>query len=170
MRTALMMVFVCATAISPTLLAQTGQAGRSAAPQTTKPAAPAAAPAAAAAQKSVSVTVKYTGKGVVDATHDIVVVLLPGPTGGPNTGEPLGMQSVTKNGGVATFANVTASPVDVLAVYDDKGTWHQQQGPPPAGTPMGWNMAAKATAPTAVTPGPKATAALTFDGSKKFGQ
>jgi len=169
MRSALMTVLVCATAISPTLLAQTGQAGRSAAPQTTKPAAPAAAPAAAAAQNSVNVTVKYTGKGVVDATHDIVVVLLPGPTVDPNS-RPLGMQSVSKNGGVATFANVAASPVYVLAVYDDKGTWDQQQGPPPAGTPMGWYMAAKATAPTAVTPGPKATAALTFDGSKKFGQ
>lgn len=170
MRLASMMVLACATALSPTLLAQTGQAGRSAAPQTTKPAAPAAAaPAAAAAQKSVNVTVKYTGKGVVDTTHDIVVVLLPGPTVGPDS-KPLDMQSVTKNGGVATFPNVGSATVYVLAVYDDKGTWNQQAGPPPAGTPMGWYMAPKATAPTAVTPGPKGVAALTFDGSKKFGQ
>ncbi|HEX5215345.1 MAG TPA: hypothetical protein VFV98_07750 [Vicinamibacterales bacterium] len=169
MRLASMMVLACATALSPTLLAQTGSAGRSAAPQTTKPAAPAPATAAAAAQKSVNVTVKYTGKGVVDATHDIVVVLLPGPTVGPDS-KPLQMQSVSKNGGVATFQNVGAATVYVLAVYDDKGTWDQQSGPPPAGTPMGWYLAAKATAPTAVTPGPKGVAALTFDGSKKFGQ
>jgi len=169
MRLASMMVLACATALSPTLLAQTGQAGRSAAPQTAKPAAPVAAPTAAAAQKSVNVTVKYTGKGIVDATHDIVVVLLPGPTVSPSS-EPLGMQSVTKNGGVATFPNVSSATVYVLAVYDDKGTWNQQSGPPPAGTPMGWYMAPKSTAPTAVTPGPKGVAALTFDGSKKFGQ
>jgi len=169
MRLASMMVLACATALSPTLLAQTGQAGRSAAPQTTKPAPP-AAPAAAAAQKSVTVTVKYTGKGVVDATHDIIVVLLPSPSVGPSSGDPIDMQSVTKNGGVATFANVGAATVYVLAVYDDKGTWGLKQGPPPVGTPMGWYMAPKATAPTAVTPGPKGIAALTFDGSKKFGQ
>jgi len=171
MRFASMMVLACATALSPTLLAQTGQAGRSATPQTTKPAAPpAAAPAAAAAQKSVTVTVKYTGKGVVDASHDIVVVLLATPSVGPSSGDPIAMQSVTKNGGVATFPNVGTATVYVLAVYDDKGTWNQQQGPPPVGTPMGWYMAPKATAPTAVTPGPKGVAALTFDGSKKFGQ
>ena len=170
MRLASIMALACATALSPTLLAQTGQAGRSAAPQTTKPAAPAAPPAAAAAQKSVNVTVKYTGKGVVDASHDIVVVLLATPSVGPSSGDPIAMQSVTKNGGVATFPNVGTATVYVLAVYDDKGTWNQQQGPPPVGTPMGWYMAPKATAPTAVTPGPKGVAALTFDGSKKFGQ
>ena len=166
MRKGLMMVLVCATALSPTVLAQTGQAGRSATPQTAKPAPPAPA---AAAQNSVNVTVKYTGKGVVDTTHDIVVVLLPGPTVNPNS-EPISMQSVTKNGGVATFSNVTTAPVYVLAIYDDKGTWNQQQGPPPAGTPMGWYMLPKTTAPAAVTPGPKGVAVLTFDGSKKFGQ
>ena len=126
------------------------------------------APPAPAAQ-GVTVTVKYTGKGVVDASHDLLVVLLDSPTVSPQS-RPLAMQSVSKNGAVATFANVTTPTVYVLALYDDKGTYDHTAGPPPAGTPIGWYMAPKATAPTAVKVGAKTTVALTFDGSKKFGQ
>ena len=164
MRVISTIALACVAALSTTTLAQTG-GGRAATP----PAPQAPAAAAAAGQQNLTVTVKYTGKGVVDASHDVLVALLPGPQVGPQS-RPLQMQSVTKNGGVATFTNVGSSPVYVLAVYDDKGTYDYQAGPPPAGTPMGWYMAPKTTVPAPVTPGAKATVALTFDGSKKFGQ
>ena len=157
---------VCVTAFSAAALAQTagGQAAKPPAKQTPAPAA-----AAAAGQQNLSVTVKYTGKGVVDASHDLLIALLPGPTVSSDS-RPLAMLPVNKNGGVASFTNVSSSPVYVLAVYDDKGTWDAQAGPPPPGTPMGWYMAPKTTVPAPVKPGAKVTIALTFDGSKKFGQ
>ena len=151
------------TAFSAATLAQSGS-GQAAKP----PAKQAAAPAAGAGQ-SLSVTVKYTGKGVVDASHDLLVALLPTPTVSSDS-RPLAMLPVTKNGGVASFTNVSTSPVYVLAVYDDKGTWDPQSGPPATGTPMGWYMAPKTSVPAPVKPGAKVTIALTFDGSKKFGQ
>ena len=152
---------VCVTALSAAAFAQT--AGK----QGAKPPAPQGAAAAAAGEQNLSVTVKYTGKGVVDPLHEVLIALLPGPTVGSDS-RPLAMQPVSKNGGVASFTNVSTSPVYVLAVYDDKGTWDPQSGPPPIGTPMGWYMAPKTTVPAPVKAG--ATITLTFDGSKKFGQ
>jgi hypothetical protein len=155
---------VLVAAFSAVTLAQ-GASGQAAKPAAKQP----PAPAAATGQQGLSVTVKYTGKGTVDASHDLLIALLPTPTVSSES-RPLAMLPVTNNGGVASFTNVSTSPVYVLAVYDDKGTWDPQQGPPPAGTPMGWYMAPKTTVPAAVKPGAKVTIALTFDGSKKFGQ
>lgn len=164
MRVLSTIALACVTAFSAATLAQTagGQAAKPAAPQ-------GAATAAATGQQGLSVTVKYTGKGVVDATHEVLIALLPTATVSSES-RPLAMLPVTKNGGVATFTNVSSSPVYVLAVYDDKGTWDAQAGPPPTGTPMGWYMAPKTSVPAPVKPGAKVTIALTFDGSKKFGQ
>jgi hypothetical protein len=150
-----------ATAFSAATLAQTGGA------QSAQPTAKPAATPAAAVQNGLSVTVKYTGKGVVDASHELLIALLPTPTVSSES-RPLAMLPVSKNGGVASFTNVSTSPVYVLAVFDDQGTWDPQSGPPPNGTPMGWYMAPKTSVPAPVKPGAKIT--LTFDGSKKFGQ
>ena len=152
------------TAFAATTLAQAG-GGQAAKPPAKQP----PAPAAATGQQGLSVTVKYTGKGVVDASHDLLIALFSTPEA--NSGSrPLAMMPVNTNGGVATFTNVSTSPVYVLAVYDDKGTWDHQAGPPPTGTPIGWYMAPKTTVPAPVKPGAKVTIALTFDGSRKFGQ
>ena len=167
MRVLSVISLVCVTALSATTLAQSGS-GQAAKPPAAQ-AKPTATPAPAAAQPGLSVSVKYTGKGIVDAKNKVLIALLSTPTVGPES-RPLGMQLVTKNGGSATFTNVTVSPVYVLAVYDDKGTWDAQAGPPPTGTPIGWYMAPKTTVPAPVKPGAKVTIALTFDGSKKFGQ
>ena len=158
------MRLICLTrlvALTALLSATVSAQGRTSAPPT--PAAP------QAAAQNLTVTVKFTGKGVVDATKNIVVALLDSPTVSPQS-RPLAMQSVEKNGGVATFTNVPAGTVYVVAVYDAPGTWDHIAGPPPAGTPLGWYMTPKATAPTAVKVGPKTAVTLTFDGSKKFGQ
>ena len=82
----------------------------------------------------LTVTVSYTGKGPVNDKSDVLVFLFdhPEPTG---DSRPLGLQSVTKNGGVATFKAVTAPTVYVIAVYDEKANYDGKSGPPPAGTP-----------------------------------
>ena len=95
------------------------------------------APAAGMAQKAadLAVTVNYTGKGTVDATHEILVFLFttPNPTA---ESEPLGMQTITKNGGTATFTAVAPETVYVVMVYDEKSNY-DGNSPPPAGAPIG---------------------------------
>jgi hypothetical protein len=132
-----------------------------------KPPATAAKGAPAIAATDVAMTVTYTGKGVVDATHNILVFLFSDPNVGPNS-QPLGPpQIVQKNGGAITFNNVTTKPVYAFAIYNEKGTYDGRSGPPPAGTPVGFYGAAT---PTAITPGMKTPIKFTFTGAKKWGQ
>ena len=142
---------------------------RQATPPPAKPAA--VAPKAAApsiAATDVAVTVNYTGKGVVDAGHSILVFLFSDPNVGPQS-QPLGPPQIAqKNGATVTFSGVTTKPVYVFAIYNEKGTYDGQSGPPPAGTPVG--MYGTATAATPVTPGMKAPIKFTFTGAKKWGQ
>jgi hypothetical protein len=111
----------------------------------------------------ISVTASYKGKGPVDDTHEILVFLFdhPSPTA---QSEPLDMQVITKNGGTATFKNVTLPSVYVTLVYDEKANYDGRSGPPPAGTPIG--AFTKAGKPVAIKPGVKVTA--TFDDSRRF--
>lgn len=128
-------------------------------------------PAAAPAGNSITVTVNYTGKGVVDASHEILLFLFNEPKVGPDS-RPLGPpQIVTKNGAAATFANVSStSPVYVLAIYDEAGTYDGRTGPPPVGTPIGFYAKDAKAPPTPVTPGPKTAIKLSFSGAQKFGK
>jgi hypothetical protein len=107
----------------------------------------------------VAVTVTYKGKGTVDETHEIWVFLF--PSAEIAGARPLATEVVKKNGGTATFANVTQSPVYIRTVYDEKGDYDGFSGPPPPGTPIGqFSKDAKTIAP--VTPGPGAKVKVTF--------
>lgn len=132
-----------------------------------KPKPPAPAPAAAQAGGEVTITASYTGKGVVDAAHEILVFLFdhPNPTG---QSQPLGMQVVTKNGGAVTFKGLSASPVYAAVVYDESGTYDGRGGPPPVGTPyLIYGVTAKTQA-TPIVPGPKGKVTIRFDGSNRW--
>ena len=129
---------------------------------------PPQAKAAAATEHNLAVTIKYTGKGVIDATHPVLVFLF-------ETAEisaaahPVNMEIVTANGGVASFARLPQEKVSIVAVYDPSGAYKGQGGPPPIGTPMGYyNPAPRATAAALVTLTAKTAVTLTFDGSAKF--
>ena len=123
--------------------------------------------APAAATKDIPVTVMYTGKGTVDADHQIVVFLFNEATVGPQS-HPIGSpQYVTKNGQTVTFKDVPENAVYILGIYG--GKYDGRGGPPPAGTPIGF-YSKDGKAPTAVTPGAKVPVKLTFDEAKKFGQ
>jgi len=146
------------------LSAQTGQAA-----QTAKPAPkPAAAPAVATTDLAVTVT--YTGKGPVDAGHAILLFLFADPNIGPAS-QPLGPpETAVKNGATVTFKNVLTKPVYVVAVYNEKGDYNGQGGPPPAGTPIGLYAKDAKSPPTPVTPGPKAAIKLSFSDAKRWGK
>jgi hypothetical protein len=116
----------------------------------------------------LAVTVTYTGKGKVDATHEILVFLFdhPSPTG--ESGPPIGLQAITKSGGTATFKGLGPTPVYITLVYDEQADYDGKSGPPPAGTPIG--SYAKAGKPIAVKPAAGVKVKATFDDSRRWGK
>jgi hypothetical protein len=124
--------------------------------------------AARAQTGDITVTATYKGKGAVDATHEILVFLFdhPNPTA---DSMPLAVQSITKNGGSATFKGLmTATPLHIVMVYDEKANYDGQSGPPPEGHPIG--SYGKAGKSIAVTPGANVKVAAVFDDSERWGQ
>ena len=110
----------------------------------------------------VTVTASYKGKGTVDEKHDILVFLFDHPSPRAES-TPLGVRSITKNGQTVTFTNVTADPVYVVMVYDEKANY-DGNSPPPTGAPIG--SYSKDGKPVAVKPGSKVVA--TFDDTNRW--
>lgn len=160
-----------ATFITPlglVLMMSTAGFGSTADQAPAKPAAkPAAQPPAKTATADVVVTASYTGKGPVDATHQIFVFLFDNPNMGAHS-RPLAVQEVIKNGGVAKFSGVTTSPVYVALAYDEKGDYDGTNAAPPPGTPIGAYSTDAKGPPAPVTPGPKGKVKATFDGSRRM--
>ena len=117
----------------------------------------AAAPVAAA---NVNITVNYTGKGTVDASHRLWVWLFSSPDIGPGS-MPIAQVSLDKNDTVAAFEGITTERVWVAAAFDEKGAM-AGDAPPPSGTPIGMYVGSDG-APKALAAGE--TAKLTFDDS-----
>lgn len=108
---------------------------------------------------AVSVTVKYGGKGMVDPEHKIWVWLFDSPEIGPGS-IPIDERSIDKNGGTATFSNVSTPEVYIAVAYDEKGGF-AGQAPPPSGSPIAmWGMKAATDKPQPVTPGPKGAVSI----------
>lgn len=118
---------------------------------------------AAAASTDRTIAVTYKGKGVVDATHDIIVFAFDHAEVNANS-RPLDHKYVQKNGGTATFSGL-ADPVYFFVVYDEKGDYDGQSGPPPAGTPMALYSGPKGE-PLQVKPGGKVK--MTFTDAKRW--
>jgi hypothetical protein len=96
---------------------------------------PAAAPAPTptpANTGELAVTITYKGAGDVKPGNEVSIFLFDTPTINAES-NPIGMQTVEKNSGVATFTNLPPT-VYIAVVYDEKGVY-DQQGPPPSGTP-----------------------------------
>ena len=84
----------------------------------------------------VSVTVTYTGRGPVDATHEIWVFLFDST---PSRGvKPLMTQTIKKSGDTAVFKGVLHDPSYVSVAYDEIGDYDGTAAPPPAGTPIAY--------------------------------
>jgi hypothetical protein len=121
----------------------------------------------AATQNGVTVTVKYTGKGTVDATHKIWVWLFLDPNIGPGS-IPIAEESIDKNGGTASFANVTGKQVYVAVAYDEAGGFGGN-APPPPGSPIAmYGVKAPDDKPAAVVPGAKSSVSITFDDTQRM--
>ncbi len=113
---------------------------------------------------AVKVTVKYTGKGDVDKTHNLWIWLFDTPDIGPGS-FPIGELSLDRNGGAVTFNDVSAEKVWIAVAYDINGTM-TGNGPPASGSPIAIHMEAGGPAP--VSPGDKAEVTITFDDSQRM--
>ncbi len=120
-----------------------------------------------AGAKGVTVTVKYSGKGTVDANHSIWVWLFNTPDINPGS-IPIAEQTIEKNGGTATFANVSPPQVYIAIAYDEKGGF-AGQAPPPSGSPIVFYGAKTAKdKPQPVKPGPKTSVRVTFNDAQRM--
>lgn len=137
-------------------------------PQSAPPQTKPAAPPTAAASGDIAVVVNYTGKGAVDAAHEVLVFLFDNPTI-DNDSRPMNMQAAQKNGETVTFKGVTA-PVYICVVYNETGNYHGNSGPPPAGTPFAIYAKDAKSPPTAVTPGGKAPVKVSFSDARRWGK
>lgn len=123
----------------------------------------AASPQAAQAQSGgeVKVTVKYNGKGTVDADHRLWVWLFTTPDIGPGA-IPIVEQSLDKNGGVVTFTTTT-SPVYIAIAYDEKGGF-LGDAPPPPGSPIAvYGASGMDSPPAPVHPGSDGAVTIAFN-------
>jgi hypothetical protein len=122
----------------------------------------AAQPPAGAGELAVTVT--YKGKGEVKAGNELTVFLFGTPTINSES-EPIGMQTLEKNGGVLHFQGLPET-VYLAAVYDEKGDY-DQQGPPLAGTPITIHADPAGTS-IGVKTGKEAKVAITFDDTRRM--
>ncbi len=120
---------------------------------------------ATAAAEGVKVTVKYTGKGEVDASHRLWIWLFDTPDIGPGA-IPVAELSLDKNGETAAFADVAAQKVWIAIAYDEKGGF-TGSAPPPSGSPVTL-YGIDTGAPAPVTPGAEAVVTVTFDDSQRM--
>ena len=121
--------------------------------------------AAAAEAGSVTLTVKYTGKGDVDKSHQIWTWLFDTPNIGPGA-MPIGEMSLDKNGGDVAFTNVTADKVWIAVAYDINGGF-SGMAPPPSGSPVAIHSDSSG-APAEVTPGDKTRVSVTFNDTDRM--
>ena len=160
MRTRLQLFSVLGLCVT-TIVLTSAQQPKSAPPPQTKAAAPAAA-------GDISVVVNYTGKGTVDAAHELLVFMFNTPNINAE-GSPMSMQKATKNGETLTFKGVAQNPVYFIAIYNETGNYHGG-GPPTAGLPyMIYAKDAKSPA-TAVAPGGKAPIKISISDARRWGK
>jgi hypothetical protein len=83
---------------------------------------------------SLAVTIEYTGKGTVDATHRIWIWVFDSPN---ITAEsmPVAVGSLGENGGTQKFSGLPKE-VYLAMAFDEKGGYDGSAGPPPPGTPI----------------------------------
>ena len=122
-----------------------------------------------AAGSKLQVSVNYTGAGTVDDKHKIYVVLWDSPDFIHGGAMPVDIVPTSSKKGTVTFPDVKKSPAYVSTVFDPKGEWDGQSGPPPEGSSLGlYTKNGGEPEPIAVKAGETAKAEVTFDDSIKM--
>jgi len=118
-----------------------------------------AAPAAMAQDSgALKVTVRYTGPGTVDATHELYIWVFDTPVIDENS-VPLAADVLTRNGATASFTGLPKQ-VYLVAAFDERGDYDGSAAPP-SGTPITLYGANGVADP--VPTGDDAAVTVTFD-------
>ena len=121
------------------------------------------------AASKLEVHLNYTGSGTVDDKHKIYVVLWDSPEFVTGEVTPVELQASSTQKGTVTFSDVKKVPAYLSAVYDSKGEWDGQSGPPPEGSSLGlYSKSPGKPEPIDIKPGKTATIQLSFGDSIKM--
>jgi hypothetical protein len=108
------------------------------------------------APRTLKVKLAYNGAGTVDDNHKIIVFIFDSPDG------------AAKNATI-TFTDLDASPVYAVTVFDPKGEYDGQSGPPPSGASLGmYTKTPPKPEPVVIDPGKTVEIELPFDDSAKM--
>lgn len=121
--------------------------------------------AATSGAGSVTLTVTYTGKGVVDEGHQVWIWLFDTPDIGPGA-IPIREESISKNGDSVTLRDLSEARVWVVVAYDERGGF-TGSAPPVSGSPIGF-YSADGRGPSALSAAEHATASVTFDDAQRM--
>jgi len=122
----------------------------------------------ASGTRTLKLKMNYTGSGTVDEKHKIIVFLFDSPDFAQNTGVmPIGSDSTAAKNGTINFADVGASPVYAVAVFDPTGDYDGQSGPPPSGSTVAM-YGGQTPEPIKIEPGKTVEIELAFDDSFKM--
>jgi hypothetical protein len=117
----------------------------------------------------LKVKLAYNGAGTVDDNHKIVIFLFDSPDFQQGAVMPIGGQSGAAKNATVTFTDVSASPVYAVTVFDPKGEYDGQSGPPPSGSSLGmYTKAPPKPEPITIDPGKTVEIELPFDDTAKM--
>jgi hypothetical protein len=123
----------------------------------------------APAPRVLKVKLAYNGAGTVDDNHKIIVFLFDSPDFAQGGVMPIGGQAGAAKNATVTFSDVSASPVYVVTVFDPKGEYDGQSGPPPSGSSLGvYTKTPPKPEPVVIDPGKTVEIELPFDDSFKM--
>jgi hypothetical protein len=118
--------------------------------------------------RSLKVTVKYTGAGKVDDKHKILLFLFDSPDFMQGSAAPIASQAATAKDQAVTFSVPSGSAVYVTAVFDPTGAYEGMSAPP-SGSSLGmYSTEPGKPAPVSVETGKTLQIVLAFDDSAKM--
>lgn len=119
--------------------------------------------------RTLKVTLNYTGGGPVDSKHRIFLFVFDSPDFVQGNVMPLDSKPASAKDETVAFSGLTASPVYIVAAYDQAGDYDGQSGPPPSGSPMAmYSKTPGVPAPVKIEPGKTVQIDLSFDDSYKM--
>ncbi len=120
--------------------------------------------------RTLKVKLNYTGAGPVDAKHKIFLFVFDTPDFAQGGGVmPIAFSNASDKKATMTIADLTKSPVYIVATYDPKGEYDGMSGPPPSGSSMAMYSTNPPTpAPIKIEAGKTAEVDLPMDDSFKM--
>ncbi len=123
----------------------------------------------APAGRTLRLKMNYTGAGTVDEKHKIYIFVFDTPDFMNGDVMPVAFGNTSAKDGVVGVADLTASPVYVVAAYDPSGDYDGMSGPPPSGASITiYSKMPPTPEPIKIDTGGTAEVEVAFDDSQKM--